>query len=149
MRCKFHDCFNCPFPDCINDSVPATRKANPAVTKRRVQKASEIRKSRAQNGFCTNCGKNPPREGFRMCRNCQIKAARYKAKEGLRKGLIPRILMDGVVLCIKCGKNEPQQPFKSCERCLASNRAHLDLTPTHRGKKQKGNFSEQHEAFWH
>lgn len=149
MRCKWSDCFTCPYPDCINDYVPPIRKASPEQIKRRTQKKSLLIKERESSGLCTQCGKRSPREGYKMCRECQNKAKKYKEKENRKSGITPRFMLDGVYLCQKCGKHPPVEPYKLCERCLESNRKHLDLTPTHNGKRVKSDFTNNHEKFWH
>lgn len=149
MKCKWSDCFTCPYPDCINDYVPPTRKASPEQIKKNTQRMSLLRKERANNGLCTQCGKKPPREGYKMCKECQVKYARYKEKENRKKGVIPKSLLDGIYLCQKCGKYPPVEPYKLCEGCLESNRKHLDLTPTHNGRRVNSDFCNNHERFWH
>ena len=107
MRCKWSDCFTCPYPDCINDYIPPIRKASPETIKKRIQKMSLLRKERANNGLCTSCGLRPPRGGYKMCRECQVKSAKYKEKENKEKGITPRFMLDGTYLCQKCGKHPP------------------------------------------
>ena len=149
MKCKKSDCFNCPYPDCINDYIPPIRKQSPKQIKRRTEKKSLLRKEWQKNGLCTCCGKKPPRDGYKMCYECQRKARRYKEEETRRKDLhIPIALLDGENLCKKCGKAPPVKPYKLCMRCLENNRKHLDLTPTHNHKKIESDFCKSNGLFW-
>ena len=149
MKCKKSDCFNCPYPDCINDYIPPIKKQSPEQIKRRTVEKSLRRKEWQQKGLCTCCGKKPPREGYKMCHECQTKARKYKEEETRKKDLHkPRVLLDGECLCQKCGKSPPAKPYKLCSRCLESNRRHLDLTPTHNHKKILSDFCKNNELFW-
>ena len=149
MRCRKQDCFSCPYPDCINDYVPPERKANPEIVRKAVQRKSAMRKERVSSGLCTECGKYPPREGYKMCHYCQAKFRKYKNDENHKKGIKPRVLLDGISLCQKCGKHPPEPNYKLCKRCLENALKHLSLTPTHNGKKIQSGFTIGHERFWH
>ena len=149
MKCKRNDCFNCSYPDCINDYVPLARRQSKEQIKKAIEKMQLLRKEREEKGLCTCCGERPPRDGYKMCHECQRKARRYKENETRKKDLHkPRVLLDGENLCQKCGKAPPVKPYKLCARCLDSNRKHLDLTPTHNHKKVKSDFSDKNELFW-
>lgn len=149
MKCRAKDCFQCPYPDCINDFVPKSRKNSPETIAKRIQKKSALIKERQSLGLCTSCGKEKPRDGYKMCFLCRYKARKYKESESRKNGLTPRFMMDGIHLCQKCGKSAPVHPYKLCSRCLESNRRHLDKTPTHNGKRQVGLFCESNEIYWH
>lgn len=146
--CGYNDCFTCPYPDCINDYVEPTRKLSPEQIKKISSRKSELRKEREKVGVCTQCGKRPSRQGYKMCYDCQRKFRLYKELENRKKGVQSKILLDGISLCAKCGKKPPQKPYKLCSRCLENNLKFLEKTPTHNGKKQKGGFTEANETFW-
>lgn len=78
------ECLNCKKPDCDNDFVPKPCGYTEAQ-KRFNKKKSALKKERAAQGVCTECGKHPARAGYKMCRQCQIKYSHYKADELLRK----------------------------------------------------------------
>lgn len=148
MRCRKQDCFSCPYPDCINDYVPPVRKVSPETIQKLSRRMSALRRERASNGLCTECGKRPPREGYKMCHLCQAKARSYKNDENRRKGVTPKDMLDGVHLCQKCGKAPPAPPYKLCARCLEGCREHLLRTPTHNGRRAQSGFVVDQAKFW-
>lgn len=48
--------------------------------KRRYALEKQLRLERIEQGVCTRCGKDPPREGSRMCDSCQNKGRKYVKK---------------------------------------------------------------------
>lgn len=147
MRCKKTDCFTCPYPDCINEN-PDPIRIYTGQLQRMNNLAKKRRKARAESGMCTWCGKRTASDGRKTCPECREKLRRYKEVQTRKKGILPRVLLDGVDLCQKCGKAPPVDSYKLCQRCLDNARAHLDLTPTHNHKRPAGYFNEAHEIYW-
>lgn len=146
---SIQECLNCQKPDCDNDHVKKAQQLNQEQIERRKARAKQRGDSRRQAGLCPSCGKRPPREGYKMCRQCQISFATYKNEENYKKGTKPKSLLDGVTLCKKCGKDAPLDGYKLCKRCYETNIANLKKTPTHKGtRRQDDNFRKGVDAFW-
>lgn len=142
MNCKKNDCFTCPYPDCINDYVKKQYKRSPEG----VRKIAAYNKKRSEqwetDGLCKSCGKRTPRQGYKMCAECQAKNRRYVERYHRKNGTrLPKVLLDGISRCKRCGKYPPVEGYKLCERCLESARRALDSAPTHNGKTVDNNFT--------
>lgn len=134
MNCKKNDCFNCPYPDCINDYVKKQYKRSPEC----IRKIAAYNKKRADqwetSGLCKSCGKRPPRQGYKLCAECQAKSRKRSNEHNHNiRGQLPQVLLDGVSRCKRCGKAPPSAGYKLCERCLESARRALDTAPSHNG----------------
>lgn len=131
MICTMSDCFVCSRKDCTNNYVkPIKAQSAEQKEKARLRREALVSK-RISEGICINCGVRAPREGYKMCSQCQSKYRRYKERQNRERGITPRTLMDGVDLCAKCGKHKPAPGYKLCKRCLDNAISFLGKTPTH------------------
>lgn len=147
MKCTKEQCFNCKYDDCINECV-THRKSSKEQIERSAKRRRNLKNERMSIGLCVNCGNKKPEEGYKMCTECKRYFRLRKEESNRRRGILPRELLDGVERCAKCGKYVPVSGYKLCERCLKSSIEHLEKTPTHNGKKQRGGFTDGNELFW-
>lgn len=148
MRCRKFDCFSCKRSDCTNNYIKPLKPQTEEQSAKDAKRRAALKVDRENRGLCTNCGKRPPKDGFRMCEICQSKYRKYKEQQNRRKGVTPKQMMDGVKVCAKCGKDKPVNGYKLCDRCLRNNLEFLSRTPTHNGRKQTGGFADGNKAFW-
>lgn len=146
---SIQECLNCKKPECDNDRVKKLQELDKEQVERRKAWTRARRQRWRDASLCTSCGKRPPRDGYAMCRVCQIKFSKYKNEENYRRGTKPKSLLDGITICKKCGKDVPMDGYKVCRRCYESNMANLRRTPTHRGiKRSDDKFREGVDLFW-
>lgn len=105
-----------------------------------------------ENGICVRCHKRPADSGYKSCLRCRTQNRIYNNNKNRERGMLPKLLFDGVNYCRTCGAKITSENKvdgkKLCKSCYQKAVENLKKATEIRMSKEPNDFDKGNDLFW-